>query len=34
MKGRGRPFPLCGACRAGAVLDREALDCAEALGGF
>ncbi len=34
MKGRGRPFPLCGAWRAGAGLDGEAGDWAEALGGF
>lgn len=34
MKGRGRPFPLYRACRAGAGLDGEAGDWAEALGGF
>jgi hypothetical protein len=34
MKRRGRPFPLCGAWRAGAGLDGEAGDWAEAMGGF
>lgn len=34
MKGRRRPFPLCRVWRAGAGLDGELLNCAEALGGF